>query len=118
MMTFSYLSSSSFIEPPATGHHRWSGAKKKHFLNNIYIILQKKKKQCVNFSAQVDAEGSSAAVSALAVGGPLTAAGTALGRRLVAALVAAPRASLTFLLYNYFMQKTLPDVLAVRSPHL
>ncbi len=47
----------------------------------------------MNFSAQVDAEGSSAAVSALAVGGPLTAAGAALGRRLVAALVAATRAS-------------------------
>jgi hypothetical protein len=26
-----YPSSSSFIEPPATGHHRWSGAKKTFF---------------------------------------------------------------------------------------
>jgi hypothetical protein len=28
-------SSSSFIEPPATGHHRWSGAKK----NILHIIF-------------------------------------------------------------------------------
>jgi hypothetical protein len=47
----------------------------------------------LNDSAQVDAEVDSAAVSALAVSGPVTAAGAALGRRLVAALVAATRAS-------------------------
>jgi hypothetical protein len=29
-------SSSSFIKPPANGHHRWSGAGKK---NNIFIIF-------------------------------------------------------------------------------
>ncbi len=33
-------SSSSFIKPPATGHHRWSGAKKTFFK---YFFLQEKK---------------------------------------------------------------------------
>jgi hypothetical protein len=33
-------SSSSFIEPPATGHHRWSGAKKKHFSKIILVHRQ------------------------------------------------------------------------------
>ncbi len=34
----SVQSSSSYILPPATGHHRWSGAQKKHFKN--YFFLQ------------------------------------------------------------------------------
>ncbi len=39
-------SSSSFIKPPATGHHRWSGAKKTFFiffLQNIQLYNYKSK---------------------------------------------------------------------------
>jgi hypothetical protein len=32
--------SSSFIKPPANGHHRWSGAEKKHILIIFYNFLQ------------------------------------------------------------------------------
>ncbi len=34
------LSSSSFIEPPATGHHQWSGARKNIF--NIFFYRENK----------------------------------------------------------------------------
>ncbi len=33
-------SSSSFIKPPATGHHRWSGAGKKTFYNLYRFFKQ------------------------------------------------------------------------------
>jgi hypothetical protein len=39
------FSSSSFIEPPATGHHRWSGAKKAFiifFLQKLFYKYNKK----------------------------------------------------------------------------
>jgi hypothetical protein len=32
--------SSSFIKPPANGHHRWSGAGKTHFNNFLQFFLQ------------------------------------------------------------------------------
>jgi hypothetical protein len=38
-MKWSFLnSSSSFIKPPATGHHRWSGAGKKQFYGLHFYI--------------------------------------------------------------------------------
>jgi hypothetical protein len=63
-------SSSSFIRPPATGHHRWSGAKGiYHFFteNNYFTITLNKK-------LWRDVAGS----AALPAGGPLTVAGAFL----------------------------------------
>jgi hypothetical protein len=41
--SFIQKSSSSFIEPPATGHHRWSGAKKAFFYTKNYFTITENK---------------------------------------------------------------------------
>jgi hypothetical protein len=66
---FILTNSSSFIEPPATEHHQWSGAKKKAFLIIFYteaITLTITRE----VSSLVQVGGS----AACAAGGPLTAA--------------------------------------------
>ncbi len=42
-----HSSSSSFIEPPATGHHQWSGAKKNIFPKNYILQYNNCDEVCV-----------------------------------------------------------------------